>query len=269
LADMIIADTEELRSFLLSKGIAPERVVTINSGVRPEMFDGADGSRVRNRFAAEGGPLVIYTGTFDDVQGIDHLLAAFKIVHERKPAARLLLVASTINPAHRANYERMAVDLGFASRFAITSCSLDELPGFLAAADVAVVPRPDSPGIPTKLLNYMAAGNAIVSFKQSATILQHLETAFLVDSVTAGDFAKGILTVLDDPVLARQLRANVKSFVMGRFDWPSIAAKLEGIYGSLIPKSAGDRRRIDSGKPNISLPSQTKARVDYLVRSNR
>ena len=269
LADMIIADTEELRSFLLSKGIDPERVVTINSGVRPEMFDGADSSRVRNRFAADGGPLVIYTGTFDDVQGIDHLLAAFKIVHDRKPNASLVLVASTINPTHQTKYEKMAVDLGFASRFAITSCSLDELPGFLAAADVAVVPRPDSPGIPTKLLNYMAAGNAIVSFKQSATILQHLETAFLVDSVTAGDFAKGILTVLDDPTLARRLRANVKSFVMGRFDWPSIAAKLEGIYGSLIPKSEANRRRIDSGKPNISLPSQTKARVDYLVRSNR
>ncbi len=269
LADRIIADTEELRSFLLSKGIDPERVVTIHSGVRPEMFDGADGSQVRDRFAAEGGPLVVYTGTFDDVQGIDHLMAAFKIVHARKPAARLLLVASTINPAHRANYERMAVDLGFASQFAITSCSLDELPGFLAAADVAVVPKPDSPGIPTKLLNYMAAGNAIVSFKQSATILQHAETAFLVDSVTAEDFAKGILTVLDDPALARRLRANVKSFVMGRFDWPSIAAKLEGIYGSLIPKSAANRRRTDSGKPNISLPSQTKARVDYLVRSNR
>ena len=89
LADMIIADTEELRSFLLSKGIDPERVVTINSGVRPEMFDGADGSRVRDRFAADGGPLVVYTGTFDDVQGIDHLLAAFKTVHDRKPNASL------------------------------------------------------------------------------------------------------------------------------------------------------------------------------------
>ena len=152
----------------------------------------------------------------------------------------------------------MAVDLGFASRFAITTCTLDDLPDFLAAADIAVVPRPDSAGIPTKLLNYMAAGNAIVSFKQSATILQHLETAFLVDSATAGDFAKGILTVLDDRTLARQLRANVKSFVTGRFDWPSIAAKLEGIYGSLIPKSLADAGRIDSDKPNISLPSQAK-----------
>jgi glycosyltransferase involved in cell wall biosynthesis len=265
MADIIIADTEDLRSFLLSKGIDPARVITVHSGVRPEMFDGADGSLVRDRFAADGGPLVIYTGTFDDFQGIDHLMAAFKIVHERKPAARLLLVGSTINPAHRAKYERMAVDLGFASRFAITSCRLDELPGFLAAADVAVVPRPDSAGIPTKLLNYMAAGNAIVSFKQSATILQHGETAFLVDPATDSNFAQGILTVLDDPRLAQKLRTDVKSFVLGRFDWPSIAAKLEGIYNSLVAKSLVSTGRIDAKGPVTNMKTPTLAKKQKLT----
>jgi glycosyltransferase involved in cell wall biosynthesis len=259
LADSIIADTEELRSFLIDQGIDPEKVVTIHSGVRPEMFEGGDGARVRNRFATDGGPLIVYTGTFDEFQGVDYLMEAFKIVHERKPNASLLLVGSTINPSHQAKYEKMATTLGFASRFAITSCTLDELRDFLAAADIAVVPRPDSAGIPTKLLNYMAAGDAIVSFKQSATILQHLETAFLVDSATAGDFGKGILAVLDDPALARQLRANVKSFVLGRFDWPSIAAKLEKIYGSLVPKSLADADRIGSHTPNISVPSQARS----------
>jgi glycosyltransferase involved in cell wall biosynthesis len=240
-------------------------VVTIHSGVRPEMFDGADGSRVRDRFAPDGGPLVIYTGTFDDFQGIDHLMAAFKIVHERKPAARLLLVGSTINPAHRAKYERIAVELGFASRFAITSCSLDELPGFLAAADVAVVPRPDSAGIPTKLLNYMATGNAIVSFKQSATILQHGETAFLVEPATDSNFAQGILTVLDDPQLAQKLRTNVKSFVLGRFDWPSIAAKLEAIYYGLVAKSPASTGRIDAKGPASSMQAPSRSKEQKLT----
>jgi 1,2-diacylglycerol 3-alpha-glucosyltransferase len=265
MADMIITDTEELRSFILDRGVDPARVVTIHSGVRPEMFDGADGSRVRDRFAADSGPLVIYTGTFDDFQGIDHLMAAFKIVQERKPAARLLLVGSTVNPTHRAKYERMAVDLGFASRFAITSCSLDELPGFLAAADVAVVPRPDSAGIPTKLLNYMAAGNAIVSFKQSATILQHGETAFLVDPATDSNFAQGILTVLDDSRLAQKLRTNVKRFVLGRFDWPSIAAKLEAIYNGLVAKSPGSTGRIDAKGPIISRQAPSLSKEQELT----
>src|SRR5882724_65384 len=252
MADMIIADTEELRSFILDQGVEPERVITIHSGVRPEMFAGADGSRVRERFAAGHGPLIIYTGTFDDFQGLDYLMAAFKIVHERKPAASLLLVGSTINPAHSAKYERMAADLGFASRFRMASCTLDELPDFLAAADVAVVPRPESAGIPTKLLNYMAAGNAIVSFKQSATILRHRETALLVEPATAENFAQGILSLLDDPALAQRLRANVKSFVAGRFDWPSIAAKLEAVYAGLATKSPENIPRSEPDKPDVS-----------------
>ena len=237
MADMIIADTEELRSFILDQGLEPERVITIHSGVRPEMFQAGDGVRVRERFAVGGGPLIIYTGTFDEFQGLNYLMAAFQIVHQQKPTASLLLAGSTINRADRAKYERMATELGFASRLEITSCTLDELPDFLAAADVAVVPRPNSPGIPTKLLNYMAAGNAIVSFRRSATILQHKATAFLVEPATAENFAQGILSVLDEPALAQKLRTNVKSFVLGRFDWPSIAVRLEAVYGSLARRS--------------------------------
>jgi glycosyltransferase involved in cell wall biosynthesis len=134
----------------------------------------------------------------------------------------------------------------------MASCTLDELPDFLAAADVAVVPRPESAGIPTKLLNYMAAGNAIVSFKQSATILQHGETALLVEPATAENLAQGILSLLDDPALAQRLRANVKSFVVGRFDWPSIAAKLEAVYAGLAPKSPANTRRSEPDKPGIN-----------------
>src|SRR5207247_2592008 len=100
MADMIITDTEELRSFILDKGVDPERVITIHSGVRPEMFAGADGSRVRDRFAAGDGPLIIYTGTFDDSEGLDYLMAAFTIVTQRTPAAGLLLVGRSTHPAH-------------------------------------------------------------------------------------------------------------------------------------------------------------------------
>jgi 1,2-diacylglycerol 3-alpha-glucosyltransferase len=237
MADIIIADTEELRSFILEQGVKPERVITIHSGVRPEMFQVGNGARVRERFAVGDAPLILYTGTFDEFQGLDYLMAAFRIVHEHKPTARLLLLSSTITRAHRAKYERMATELGFASRLTIASSTLDGLPDFLAAADVAVVPRPNSPGIPTKLLNYMAAGTAIVSFRRSATILQHGVTAFLVEPVTAASFAEGILTVLDQPSLAQKMRANVKNFVLGRFDWPSIAMKLESVYEHVARKS--------------------------------
>jgi glycosyltransferase involved in cell wall biosynthesis len=111
----------------------------------------------------------------------------------------------------------------------------------------------------------MAAGNAIVSFKQSATILQHGETAFLVDPATDSNFAQGILTVLDDSRLAQKLRTNVKRFVLGRFDWPSIAAKLEAIYSGLVTKSPASTGRIDAKGPIISRQAPSLSKEQELT----
>lgn len=258
MAHAIIADTAELRTFLLDQGVAPDRVMTINSGVRPEMFAAGDGARVRGKFAPHDEPLIIYTGTFDEFQGVDYLMDAFKIVAERNPSSRLVLLGSTINPLHQARYEKMAAEMGFASRFTITSCSLDELPDFLAAADIAVVPRPDSAGIPTKLLNYMAAGKAIVSFKRAATILEDGQTAILVEPATAERLAEGILTLLRDEALARRLGANVKNFVIGRFDWPSIARQIEEVYDRVLAERASTVTR---PTPELAVSTRPDGRV--------
>lgn len=261
MAHAIIADTDELRSFLLEQGVAADRVVTINSGVRPEMFASGDGARVRAKFAPNDEPLIIYTGTFDEFQGVDYLMTAFKIVAERDPSARLLFVGSTINPSHQARYEKMAAELGFASRLSITLCSLDELPDFLAAADIAVVPRPESAGIPTKLLNYMAAGKPIVSFKRSATILEDRQTAILVEPATGEKLAEGILSLLSDGALARRLGTNVKNFVIGRFDWPSIAKQIEEVYERVLAERAPTVAR---PTPKVTMSTRPEQRSVQL-----
>ena len=243
-ADAIIADTDELHRFLLDIGIAPQRVSTINSGVRLEMFASGDASKVRGRFAFAHEPLIIYTGTFDEFQGLDYLLSAFQIVHQHDPLAKLLLVGSTINPIHRSKYARMAETLGVTSRVTMTSCTLEELPHLLAAADIAVVPRPESAGIPTKLLNYMAAGKAIVSFKKSATILENGKTGRLVSPATAEGLADGILSLLKDRNHAFVLGRNARSLVRGRFDWRTIVKQIEGMYDKVLAEQAANTHRL-------------------------
>ena len=243
-ADAVIADTAELHRFLLDIGVAPERVTTINSGVCPEMFASGDASKVRGRFACANEPLIIYTGTFDEFQGLDYLLAAFRIVHQHDPLAKLLMVGSTINPTHRSKYARMAKKLGVASRVTMISCALEELPDFLAAADIAVVPRPESAGIPTKLLNYMAAGKAIVSFQKSATILENGKTGRLVARATAEGLAEGIVGLLADRNLALELGRNARTLVFRRFDWGSIVEQIEGVYDKVLAEQVANGHRL-------------------------
>jgi 1,2-diacylglycerol 3-alpha-glucosyltransferase len=242
-ADAVIADTAELHRFLLDLGVEPQRVSTINSGVRPEMFEFGDASKVRRRLAFANQPLIIYTGTFDEFQGVDYLLAAFKIVHQHDPLAKLVLVGNTINPTHRIKYARMAEKLGVASRVTITSCAFEELPDFLAAADIAVVPRPESAGIPTKLLNYMAAGKAIVSFEKSATILENGKTGRLVAPATAEGLAEAIVSLLADRDLASELGRNARSFALRCFDWSSIVQQIEGVYDKVLAEHVVKSRR--------------------------
>jgi glycosyltransferase involved in cell wall biosynthesis len=234
MADYIIADTEELLSFILNKGVSPDRIEVIPSGVHVEMFEKGIGSRARHDLAIGARPLVIYTGTFDSFQGLDYLLKAFKTVYEEYPDAVLLLLGSTVNPEHQQYYRTMARNLGFEKNLVITSSTLDRLPDFLAAADVVVSPRLSSPGIPTKLLNYMAAAKAIVSFEGSAKGLTNMVNALIVESGNSAAFGRAIVRLLADRRLAQELEGHAKEAIKGTYDWKSVAKKIERTYNFLV-----------------------------------
>jgi 1,2-diacylglycerol 3-alpha-glucosyltransferase len=240
-ADFVVADTEELRFFILSKGVPPEKVEVVPSGVNVEMFEGGNGARIREKLEIGQRPLVIYTGTFDQFQGIDYLMKGFQIVHRAEPDAILLLLGSTVNPLHADKYRQMARELGFGGSFIIRTAGIDVLPDYLAAADEAVVPRPVSPGIPTKLLNYMAAGKAIVSFRGSASGLKDMVNALLIESDDWRKLGEAMLKLINDKPLAERLGAAAKACIKNTLDWKTIARRLEKIYSSLSKNGAARR----------------------------
>jgi len=103
-------------------------------------------------------PVVLYTGVLDQFQRIDLLLEAMKEVVWYEPRAKLLIVVTIPHAGHQARIQQQAQELGIARNVIMTDPqTLSSLPDFLAAGDVAVVPRPAAAGFPIKLLNYMAA----------------------------------------------------------------------------------------------------------------
>ena len=196
------------------------------------MFSGKSGEKVRERYQLQDNPLVIYTGTFDRFQGIDELIAAFPEVVSQCPNAALMLVGGTVNEAHSEHYRRRAEELGIERNVIITSTNLEELPEYLAAANVAVAPRvcQTAGGIPTKLLNYMAAAKAIVCHQSSAAFLNHQESAWLVATGAPREFAEGILSILRDRALAAHLGEHARRLADTTYSWHSIARRVEEVY---------------------------------------
>lgn len=235
MGDYVTVVSEELYNFLLKKGIPQGRMAVIPAGVNIRMFEGKDPNVIRKRYNIGTQPLVVYTGTLDRFQGINYLIRAMRIVVDAISDAVLLVVGNIVNPSDIAGHKNLVAEMGLDKNVIFTDeRPLEEVPFFLASADVAVVPRPFCPGFPVKLLNYMAAGKAIVSFEGSAKGLKNMYNAITVKNDDWQEFGKGIMKLLIDRRLALELGENAQKTIQGNFDWSSLAKKIEKIYGLML-----------------------------------
>ncbi len=250
--DHITAVSPELKQWFVERGTAERKVDMIPAGIVPEMFDNADSEKLRRRHRINGRAIVMYTGVLNAFQRIDYLLRAFAVVSKQLPDALLMMVSPLVSESHRREHKKLADQLGISDAIMwIAPHSLDDLPSYLALASVTVISRPECPGHPVKLLNYMLAGKPIVCFEGAAKGLRHLHDAFIVPNHDCEALGKGIITLLKDRALAAKLGANARTTVLDNFDWRRICERIERIYDRLLgePESGDTQSEHDALPP--------------------
>jgi 1,2-diacylglycerol 3-alpha-glucosyltransferase len=231
----ITAVSPELKQWFIRNGVPERKLDTIPAGIEPEMFDQAAPEKYRTKYNVDGHLVVMYTGVLNAFQRIDYLLRAFAIVLKEEPQARLLMVSPLRSESHETEHKQLARELGISDAIVwIAPHALAELPSYLALADVTVVPRPECPGHPVKLLNYMLARKPTVCFAGAAKGVRHLHDAFIVPDRDWAALGRGIVTLLRDRALATRLAANARETVLAEFDWRQICPKIERIYARLL-----------------------------------
>ena len=249
----ITAVSPELRNWFIERGVPARKVDMVPAGIEPELFDRPTPEKFRQQHQLDGRPIVMYTGVLNAFQRIDYLLRAFAVAVREKPDALLLVVSPLVSEAHEREHKKLAAELGISNSVIwISPHSLQDLPSYLALADVTVVPRPECPGHPVKLLNYMLAGRPIVSFAGGAKGVRHLHDAFIVPNRDCEALGRGILTLLGNRTLARELGANAHATVLAEFDWRQICRKIERIYDQLLGAATAPASSLD--KPATAEP---------------
>lgn len=230
LADFIIAVSKDLKAILCDLGISEEKIAVIPTGVNIETFENRNPSLIRNKYDLDGKKIVIYTGSLAEFQGVDYLLRAMPSVFEKVADAVLILAGNT----NIAKYINFSKELGIHDNVLfLGERPFEEVPDLLAAADVAVIPRVNCPGIPQKLTNYMAAGKAIVCFKGSAKLLIDRENGIVVENGDTNNMARKIIHLLGHSDERKILGSKAKESLLGRYDWPSLSKKVLEVYGWL------------------------------------
>jgi glycosyltransferase involved in cell wall biosynthesis len=219
--------TEVIRSKLIHHAkIAPEQVTMVSNGVEWEQFATAPEGHPSTR---HGQKTLVFSGNLASYQRIDLLLKAFREVLNERPDVRLQIISDS--PFDE--YETLVNALEIREHIDLLRSDFEDLPQLLAAADIALNPRTECDGIPLKLLNYMAAGKAIVSFEGSAMGLKHRETGLVVENENTSGFSRAILHLLENPSLSQKLGANARQRVRSEHTWEQTAERCEAVYQQL------------------------------------
>jgi glycosyltransferase involved in cell wall biosynthesis len=184
--DRCIPHSVNLQEFLVARGLAERSEPVLNFGIDFEHQPRGNRERLRRECGLTDEPIVLYSGVIDQFQRLDLLIGGMAAVLKRFPRAKLLILANIHNPTHEEAIRKQAAALGIGGSIILkTPTDMEMGLRLLSICDVAVVPRPVTPGFPIKLLNYMAAQRPCVIFASSASGVSHGDNIWLAREDTA------------------------------------------------------------------------------------
>jgi glycosyltransferase involved in cell wall biosynthesis len=228
-ADHVIVVTDDMRRRLLRDGVIPEERLTVaGNGVEEAFFQGR-----RGVFPQDGRQRLLFTGNLALYQGVDHMVKALALLLRGGCALRLVVATGSDREA----FERLARDAGVLQSIDFIDPTVAQLPDVIASADVALNPRTHCPGIPQKLLNYMGAGAAVVSFAGSAKHLRDGENALVVRDGDVEGFARAVARLLDDAALRQVLGERAQLHARENFSWQACVRTVEQVYEHVLARN--------------------------------
>ncbi len=169
-------------------------------------------------------------------KGHDTVIRALPLVRAKCPNARFLIAGD--GPL-RDYLARIAQSVGMGEHVEfLGDVSDDALPDLYRSADVLVQLSRESSseggaeGFGIVCLEAAACGKAVVAGRSGGLVeaVSHGLTGILVDPVDLGAVAEAILSVLEDPALARRLGRAGRERVLARFTWRHMALQARRIF---------------------------------------
>lgn len=233
-ADVTIAVTGVLARILEADGVPPGKVVVMPNGVRREFGTGGDGAAFRRGLGISPDvPVAGFVGWFRAWHGLEKLVEAAATPAWRE--ARIHLVLAGDGPAMPALREMREASPDLKERVILCGpVPRGEIESALASFDVAVQPAVTPYACPMKILEYMAAGRAIVA-PGSANVkelLTHGETALLCpggdENPSAEELGAAVLALVRDPQSRARLGEAARASLFERgYLWEENARRVE------------------------------------------
>jgi glycosyltransferase involved in cell wall biosynthesis len=202
------------------------RVVVLENGVDTKKFNRfllPDTSKPRVRVGC--------VANLRPVKNIDGLMRAAKTALQRFPK---LVFEVAGDGEQREQLERLHAELGLGDRFKLRG-SVADVAGFLRTVDVAMLPS-HSEGMSNALLEYMAAGRAVVATDvgANATLVRHRKDGLIVPAGDDAALADAVGEMLANPLRAAGYGASARMRVEAEYSRDAMRRRFEDFYRRLV-----------------------------------
>jgi phosphatidylinositol alpha-1,6-mannosyltransferase len=211
--------------------IPPERLRSVPLGTDPQLFKPqVPSDQIRNRYGLLGRRWLLSVARLTHHKGVDLVIRALARLKGRYPRLGYIVVGSG---EELPRLQSLAGELGVADRVLfLTDVSDDDLPAIYNSAELylglsrQLDERVEGFGI--SLLEAGASGIPAVAARTGGIpeAVHDGETGLLVNPEDPAEVDKAIMTLLDDPPLARRLGASARQAVASYYNWDRVTAEL-------------------------------------------
>ncbi len=242
----VLVQSEQMKRDVIAAGIPADKLTPVLMGVDLARVPYSDPGGVPAMGRTQP-PAIVYLGTLIRVRHLEFLMRAFARVRRDVPDARLVMIGDGDDPSDRALLVAEAEQCGVAEAVEFTGfMPMEDAWQRVAEAAVCVSPIHPSPvlnaGSPTKLIEYMAMGKAVVAN-------DHPEQRQVIAASGGGlcvpwdeaEFAAATVQLLRDPGLAADMGRRGRRYVEQARDYRVIAREVDEMFRARLTGFAQGR----------------------------
>jgi len=231
---LVVAVTEAIRGQCVAAGLlAPQRIVTLAGGADAEAYQPRPADPVLRRALGgeDGRPLVGMVAGLRVMKGHRVVIEAAARLAREGVRPRIVFVG---RGAMEGTLREGIAQAGLEGQVTLAGFAAD-VPGTMAALDLALYVPLESDGMSRVVFEYLAAGRPLLASRVGVVpeVLVDGEHAALVPAGDAAALAAALAGLLADPDRRRRLAEAGRRLVLERFSGARVAAALEAHYARL------------------------------------
>jgi len=229
-AGAIIITTDNLRDYVKRKGVDKNKVFEVPDGVDIEKFNPEiSGIPIRKKYKLGEKQVVGFVGSLSKRQGLSLLLDAAAKCKQQIPDIHFLIVGEGFEEPKLKNFVK---DNKLENIVTFTGAvSHNDIPSYIAAMDITVLPNMSIYSSPVKIFEYMAMAKPTIAPAQGQMnrFFENEKEILLIKPGDQEQLISRIIRLFRDSALRERLGSNARHKISNSYTWEYNAKRISKI----------------------------------------